>query len=78
MNVPPANSKTVWSVRITQTSVRNALTHSSITITNVKRATQIVRSVLETLIPALNARLANFFMLDNVSHAEQTVMNVQS
>ena len=77
-NVASAKSKTVSSVRITKTSANNVPRTSSITITNAKRVTRIVRSVLETLTPALNARQVNYFMMINVSHAEQTVMNVLS
>jgi hypothetical protein len=76
-NVLPVRSPTVMSA-ILLTPAEPVLIPTSIKITYVKLVTPIVKIVRVMLGLALNARLANFFMLDNVSHAEQTVMNVQS
>jgi hypothetical protein len=76
-NVLPVRSPIVMSA-ILLTPAEPVLIPTSIKITYVKLAIPIVKIVRVMLGLALNARLANFFMLDNVSHAEQTVMNVQS
>jgi hypothetical protein len=63
---------------ILPTPARPVLMATSTKINNASSVTQTVRSVQAMLGLALNARLVRFFILDNVSHAEQTVMHAQS
>ena len=73
----PAPSLIVKSA-ILPTPVKPVLISTSIKITYAKRVTRTVRSVQAMLGLALNARQVRFFILDNVSHADLTVMNAQS
>ena len=63
---------------ILPTPAEPVLIATSTKITYARRVTRTVRSVQAMLGLALNARQVRFFILDNVSHADPTVMNAQS